>query len=172
MVLPPLQAFLLPSPHQPDLQMEQGPAQQHRRLSELLQSTVFPEFVSAPALHISLSSPTSARAQWGLAARSCGHPGALAVPPSPAQQAEPAAVTGSICSPWHTEGADPGEKGGQGRDRAGAELLSPPGAGMSCSVSLCLQGDGEDTRTPQGRGRAPQNGLWAGVWGETQLRLL
>nr|XP_030139692.3 rho guanine nucleotide exchange factor 37 isoform X1 [Taeniopygia guttata] len=39
-----LEAFLLPSLHQPDLQMEQGPAQQHRRLSELLQSTVFPEF--------------------------------------------------------------------------------------------------------------------------------
>ncbi|NXP86444.1 ARH37 factor, partial [Passerina amoena] len=39
-----LEAFLLPSPHQCDLQMEQGPAQQHRRLSQLLQSSVFPEF--------------------------------------------------------------------------------------------------------------------------------
>ncbi|XP_063025138.1 rho guanine nucleotide exchange factor 37 isoform X1 [Melospiza melodia melodia] len=39
-----LEAFLLPSPHLCDLQMEQGPAQQHRRLSQLLQSAVFPEF--------------------------------------------------------------------------------------------------------------------------------
>lgn len=68
MVLPPLQAFLLPTPHLCELQMEQGPAQQHRRLSRLLQSSVFPEFVSAPAPHISCSSPTPARARWGLAA--------------------------------------------------------------------------------------------------------
>ncbi|KAL9836169.1 LOW QUALITY PROTEIN: rho guanine nucleotide exchange factor 37 [Geothlypis trichas] len=39
-----LEAFLLPTPHLCELQMEQGPAQQHRRLSRLLQSSVFPEF--------------------------------------------------------------------------------------------------------------------------------
>lgn len=49
MVLPPLQAFLLPTPHQCDLQMDEGPALQQRRLSQLLQGTVFPEFVSAPS---------------------------------------------------------------------------------------------------------------------------
>lgn len=59
MVLPPLQAFLLPTPHQCDLQMDQGPAQQQRRLSQLLQGTVFPEFVSAPPPPSAL--PPSAR---------------------------------------------------------------------------------------------------------------
>ncbi|CAN8190081.1 unnamed protein product [Coccothraustes coccothraustes] len=39
-----LEAFLLPTPHRCDLQVEQGPVQQHRRLAELLRSTVFPEF--------------------------------------------------------------------------------------------------------------------------------
>lgn len=48
-----------------------------------------------------------------------------------------------------------------------AELLSPSRAGMSCSVCLMgIQGDGEESRTPQGRGREPLNGLWAGVCGE------
>lgn len=65
MVLPPLQAFLLPSPHQCDLQMDEGPAQQHHRLSELLHSTVFPEFVSAPSLHTSCSPPTSCQVTVG-----------------------------------------------------------------------------------------------------------
>ncbi|KAM4764181.1 rho guanine nucleotide exchange factor 37 isoform 1-T1 [Cyanocitta cristata] len=39
-----LEAFLLPTPHQSDLQVAEGPAQQYRRLSERLQSAVFPEF--------------------------------------------------------------------------------------------------------------------------------
>uniref|UniRef100_A0A8C5U8E5 Rho guanine nucleotide exchange factor 37 n=1 Tax=Malurus cyaneus samueli TaxID=2593467 RepID=A0A8C5U8E5_9PASS len=39
-----LEAFLLPTPHQCDLQMDEGPAQQCRRLSQHLQSAVFPEF--------------------------------------------------------------------------------------------------------------------------------
>ncbi|KFO55585.1 Rho guanine nucleotide exchange factor 37, partial [Corvus brachyrhynchos] len=43
-----LEAFLLPTPHQSDLQVDEGPAQQYRRLSERLQSAVFPEFCTLP----------------------------------------------------------------------------------------------------------------------------
>lgn len=114
MVLPPLQAFLLPSPHLCDLQMEQGPAQQHRRLSQLLQSAVFPEFVSAPAPHTSCSSPTSARAHWG-------HPGVLRVPQSPAGQAQPAGSNRIHLQSWHREGGS----SSRDRDTAGAQ----PGLG-------------------------------------------
>ncbi|XP_071426387.1 rho guanine nucleotide exchange factor 37 isoform X3 [Pithys albifrons albifrons] len=39
-----LEAFLLPTPHQRDLQMDDGPAQQYRHFAERLQYTVFPEF--------------------------------------------------------------------------------------------------------------------------------
>ncbi|XP_017583547.1 PREDICTED: rho guanine nucleotide exchange factor 37 [Corvus brachyrhynchos] len=162
-----LEAFLLPTPHQSDLQVDEGPAQQYRRLSERLQSAVFPEFVSAPSLHISISSPTSCRGTVGLAARSWGHPSVPTAPQSPAH----------LQSPTHEVREQlQGRRKGRDRDRTPAQLLSPPRAGMSCSV--CLLGasgswaahreTGEETRTPQGRGRGPLNGLWAG---ETQLRL-
>ncbi|XP_068016061.1 rho guanine nucleotide exchange factor 37 isoform X1 [Melanerpes formicivorus] len=39
-----LEAFLLPTPHKCDLQIDEGPAQQYRRLAEYLHRTVFPEF--------------------------------------------------------------------------------------------------------------------------------
>lgn len=39
-----LQAFLLPTPHRCELQMEEGPAQQYRRFAEHLHRAVFPEF--------------------------------------------------------------------------------------------------------------------------------
>ncbi|KAM6299734.1 rho guanine nucleotide exchange factor 37 [Aegotheles albertisi] len=39
-----LKAFLFPTPHKCELQIEEGPAQQYRRFAEYLQCTVFPEF--------------------------------------------------------------------------------------------------------------------------------
>lgn len=162
---PPFQAFLLPTPHQSDLQLDEGPAQQYRRLSERLQSTVFPEFVSAPSLHISFSSPTSCRGTVGLAARSWGHPSVPTAPQSPAQQAEPGA-SNRIHLQSLTHGVREqlqGRREGRDRDTTTAQLQSPSRAGMSCCV--CLLGasrgwaarreTGEETRTPQGRARGP-----------------
>ncbi|XP_074739844.1 rho guanine nucleotide exchange factor 37 isoform X1 [Strix uralensis] len=39
-----LEAFLLPTPHKCELQIDEGPAQQYRRFAEYLHCTVFPEF--------------------------------------------------------------------------------------------------------------------------------
>ncbi|XP_026714056.1 rho guanine nucleotide exchange factor 37 isoform X2 [Athene cunicularia] len=39
-----LEAFLLPTPHKCELQINEGPAQQYRRFAEYLHCTVFPEF--------------------------------------------------------------------------------------------------------------------------------
>ncbi|NXA24171.1 ARH37 factor, partial [Ibidorhyncha struthersii] len=39
-----LEAFLLPTPHKRELQIDEGPAQQYRRFAEYLHCTVFPEF--------------------------------------------------------------------------------------------------------------------------------
>ncbi|XP_068016091.1 rho guanine nucleotide exchange factor 37 isoform X2 [Melanerpes formicivorus] len=49
-----LEAFLLPTPHKCDLQIDEGPAQQYRRLAEYLHRTVFPEFM--PHSHMPLPS--------------------------------------------------------------------------------------------------------------------
>ncbi|KFV57310.1 Rho guanine nucleotide exchange factor 37, partial [Gavia stellata] len=48
-----LEAFLLPTPHKCELQINEGPAQQYHRFAEYLHCTVFPEFVSAASLYIS-----------------------------------------------------------------------------------------------------------------------
>ncbi|NXJ81136.1 ARH37 factor, partial [Trogon melanurus] len=39
-----LEAFLLPTPHKHDLQIDEGPSQQYRRFAEYVHCTVFPEF--------------------------------------------------------------------------------------------------------------------------------
>ncbi|NXO02339.1 ARH37 factor, partial [Rhinopomastus cyanomelas] len=39
-----LEAFLLPTPHKCELQLDEGPAQQYHHFAEYLQCTVFPEF--------------------------------------------------------------------------------------------------------------------------------
>ncbi|KAM6055172.1 rho guanine nucleotide exchange factor 37 isoform 2-T2 [Theristicus caerulescens] len=40
-----LEAFLLPTPHKRELQIDEGPAQQYRRFAEYLHCAVFPEFM-------------------------------------------------------------------------------------------------------------------------------
>lgn len=92
-MLPPLQAFLLPTPQQCDLQMDQGPALQQRRLSQLLQGTVFPEFVSDPSSPSAL--PPSARAQPGAE----GTPVSSQSPRAQLGRQSQERVTRSSCSP-------------------------------------------------------------------------
>lgn len=161
-----LQAFLLPTPHQCELQMDEGPALQHRRLSALLQSSVFPEFVSSPSLHLSCSSATSCQGTVRAGSQELSLPQCPHSPQSPAQQAEPGA-SNKIHLQSLTHGVREqlqGRREGEDRDKtAAAQLLSPSRAGM------CIQGDGEETRAPQGRGRGTLNGIWAGVWGELRL---
>lgn len=94
-----LQAFLLPTPHLCDLQMDEGPALQHRRLSGLLQSSVFPEFVSAPPLHISCSSAAFCQGAARAGSQELSLPQCAHSPRAQLSRQSQEQVTKSICSP-------------------------------------------------------------------------